>query len=119
MKKYICRILSLNAYSQTEKNGDEVFLKVGDKKLWPVKEKFNLMREGKASINMDIKVERPGETIELALMEYDGIFKSTCIGNFSLDTSSAGGPFTTDIRLGSGEYARYSLRWELVLKLNR
>jgi hypothetical protein len=114
MKQSYCRILSIFAYHQTETNGDEIFLKVDGKKVWPTNKRFVELPSGYLSVNSEIPIANPGDVMELKLVEFDPILPNKEIGIFPIETVEIGGPYTTDLKLQGSSYAKYSLTWEIV-----
>lgn len=117
MEKFECRLLSLVSYHQTEERGDEVFLKLKKKKVWPGKERYVRVNGSQAvPIKYTVLLDKLDGTLEFELWEFDNLLSSTRIGTFTLAPTEAGGPFTTDMKMTSKEFARYSLTWEVVRK---
>jgi hypothetical protein len=115
MVQFECRILTIQSYHQSESDGDEIFLKINGKKIWPTNERYITLRDAQpGKINHTISIPKLEGAIEVELWEYDNILSSTCLGQFSLVLSESGGPFNTDLKLTSKEFARYSLAWEVL-----
>ena len=118
MKNFECRIQNINTYYQTEDDGDEIFLKLKKKKIWPEEEKyFKLTGSQPVKIDYAIPLQKLEGKIEIELWEYDNIISSKHIGTFLLSPTEIGGPFSTDLKLTSKEFARYTLVWEVVPKV--
>lgn len=113
MKKYKFRLLTLLAFYQTEGDGDEIFLRIGKERVWPIAGRYKKMAEPMVNLGLTFDSITLGETIELELWEYDHIFSSNCLGKFKLMIDSKGGPYTTDMVRHSNEYANYSIVWEI------
>jgi hypothetical protein len=111
-----CRLLALHAYHNTEKDGDEIFLKIGKEKVWPEGDKYRSVETQTERMNVVVKLVYPSTPIKIDLFEYDSILSSKKIGEFQLTPERTGGPFKTDLSLKSDEYARYTLEWEVVRK---
>ena len=117
MVQYECKLLSISSYHQTEEDGDEIFLKINKKKIWPPKERYQeLSGSDPVKIDFTIPISKLEGSIEVELWEYDNFLSSSCLGKFILSTTESGGPYNTDLKLSSGEFARYSLSWELLRK---
>lgn len=115
MATYECRLLTLNSYHQTEEHGDEVLLKFKKKRVWPEKERFFRANGAQAiKVGYSVPLEELKGTLEFELYEFDNILRSTHLGTFALSPTETGGPFTTDLKLTSREFAKYSLVWEVV-----
>lgn len=114
-----CRILAINPYRQTESDGDEIYLKLGKKRIWPNDASFVEVKDQESiKVNYPIRVEKLGDKVELELWEYDNILFSECIGKFDLLVDEVGGPFRTDLNIMDAS-ARYSIVWEVVMVARR
>lgn len=117
MANFECRLISINSFHQTESDGDEIFIKLNNKKIWPEAERYSTVSDSQpARLNHTIPLTKLEGTIEVELWEYDNIISSTCLGKFPLHLTETGGPFNTDLKLTSKEFARYSLTWEVIKK---
>jgi hypothetical protein len=112
---YECRILAINPYRQTENDGDEIFLKLNKKRIWPKDVNFvEVKGQESVKVNYPIQMGKLDSKIELELWEYDNILFSECIGKFSLLVDEIGGPYHTDMETLESK-AKYTLIWEVVL----
>ena len=110
------QLIQLQAHFQTEQNGDEIFLKMQGKKIWPLKKSFFacLKEATQIQLNIEKQVEvKPNHKVSIELWEHDFLFFKKKLGEFSLLIDQPGGPFITDLQLKSKEFARYSLMWEV------
>ena len=98
---------------QEESDGDEVFLKLNKKKVWPVESKFVKMKEGDHKVAHDIEEIDKDQTICIELWEYDFWTPNDKLGEFNMLVNERGGPFKTDLKAAKGEDAKYSLEWEV------
>jgi hypothetical protein len=117
-KHIVCKILSLKSYQQNE-GGDEIFLKLGKKRIWPSQRRFVHLINSPIKINYSIGINRLGEIIELELWEYDNVISRICVGKFMLPINELGGPFVSDIRSNTTTFSKYSLLWELRQAINK
>ena len=89
-------------------------IKLKKKKIWPVDEKYVEVKGSKpVKVNHSIALKKLGEQLQLELWEYDNFLSSKCIGTFTFTPTEAGGPFTTDLKMTSDEFAKYTLEWEV------
>ena len=95
----------------TESDGDEIFIKLNGKKIWPQERYFSVGNSIKVKLDCCFDIRPTQQTFEFELWEYDNIFSSQCIGRFYLRPDQIGGPFTTDLKETPGNFARYSLDW--------
>jgi hypothetical protein len=115
MSKYLCRLKTLVAHVQTEADGDELFLKIDGRKIWPSDNRF-IRFDNKQSVEVNhlCNLDILGGFLDIELWEYDNILFSSCIGEFVLSLDEAGGPYYSDLKPSNGSKARYSLIWEVV-----
>ncbi|MEQ8927836.1 MAG: hypothetical protein RLO81_18615 [Fulvivirga sp.] len=109
---YQLRLLKLHCYRQEESDGDEVFLKYKNEKIWPLNSKYESMKEGSQVVNVDIAGLISGTQMEIELWDYDLLTPNDKLGTFNMLINEKGGPFTTDLRTTNEEEAKYSLEWE-------
>src|SRR5690242_17909181 len=116
MAECICKLLSINVYHQTESDGDEIFLRLGRKRIWPTKERYRKLRIIDSVINVDLKMDncRIGDDLEVQLCEYDNLILNRCLGTFKLPLNSLGGPYTTTMQRSKKYFSSYALVWEVV-----
>ena len=111
---YNVRILKLNCYRQNEADGDEVFIKYKDKKVWPLNSKYQKLSEGSEKLNLEIPEVEKDNTVILELWDYDLFTPDDKLGTFSMLVNERGGPFTTDMKRDKGsDDSRYSIEWEV------
>ena len=83
----ILQLIQLEAHFQTEQDGDEIFLKMNGKKIWPQKRSyFSCLREV-PSIQLNVETEvtvRPEQKVKIELWENDFIFFKKKLGEFTL-----------------------------------
>lgn len=108
------KLLELNAYHFSESDGDELFIKIGKKRIWPPTEKFEKVNTKAINLNMSVDLSNPIDRLKLELWEYDNIFSSECIGEFNLCPDTKGGPYITTMARRSKTYASYTLTWEVL-----
>ncbi|QSE96149.1 hypothetical protein [Fulvivirga lutea] len=109
---YQLRLLKLHCYRQEESDGDEVFIKYKKEKIWPLKSKYESMKEGSLDVNVDIAGLESGTEVEIELWDYDLLTPNDKLGTFKMLVNEKGGPFKTDLLVELGEDAKYSLEWE-------
>ena len=109
------RILNLNCYTTGESGDDEVFLKLGGKKIWPVKGKYKSMKTEKVEVRVEVPDLDQGSMIEIELWDYDLLSPNDKLGVFKLQADRQGGPFTAEMikNLNESSVARYNLEWEI------
>jgi hypothetical protein len=111
--KLVLTLNSILIHKQSEKDGDELYLKHNGKKIAPLKDKFIHVTSPEIKLNTQIEVGSLGEWIEVELWEYDYLLPNKLLGTFKLLTDAKGGPFIADLQVDSNEKARYSVNWEL------
>ena len=107
------RILNLNCYRQDEADGDEVFLSIDGKKVWPADSKFVKIKEGDQKVGLEIDAIQNGSTLALELWDYDFWTPNDKLGEFNMLINEKGGPFNTDMTIKDSKSAKYSIEWEV------
>jgi hypothetical protein len=119
MKTKSLRLTQLFAMQMSEEDGDELFLMHNNKRIWPANERFFHTKDNIIPVNAEIELNEHG-WVQFELFEYDHLLSSTHLGTFRMlvdDTTRVSLPYTCDlINKNKSEYAKYSLRWELMLK---
>lgn len=111
--EHTLKLIRILANHQSECDGDELFLKVRGKKVWPLKQRYQRISDPELDINVELKVKILEEKMELQLWEYDNLFFSHRLGKFSMLVNETGGPFRTDLVRENDEYTNYSIEWEV------
>ena len=107
-----CRLLSLKCCHSTEKDGDEVFIKFENKKIWPVGAFARFKTNEEFVINLDVISDGRG-FIRLDFWEKD-FFKDDLIGYFQFVTVGSRGIFSTDLTpCHKDARPGYVLAWEM------
>jgi hypothetical protein len=107
------KLLELNAYHFSESDGDELFIKIGKKRIWPTTTKYKKVKNNPIFIDTALDLTNTLETLKVELWEYDNIFSSECIGEFNLSPDAKGGPYIATMVRRSKTYASYALTWEV------
>jgi hypothetical protein len=111
----ILHIVKLTCYISDESDGDEIFLKMNGKKIWPEKENFKPMKGGTLPVGIEIKNIPEKSVVNIELWDYDFLSSNDLLGNFKLIMDKRGGPYNTDLTLNKkSDKARYNLEWELM-----
>lgn len=96
-----------------ETDKDEIYLKVGEKKIWPVKPKFYAIDvDEQVSINLGFKIPE-GRTVSIDLWEYDYLDANELLGSFEFKVQESGSfsEMMSNLK-GEGE-ASYVLNYEV------
>lgn len=110
---YQLKILKLSCYSQEEADGDEIFLKYNQSKIWPTDSKYVKVKEGDKEVGHVIERLSKDTSVTIELWDWDLLSPNDKLGEFTLLLNERGGPFTTDLKASKGEDAKYSLEWEV------
>lgn len=116
-RKRFLRLHSLVSFLQSEKNGDEVFLKFKGKKIAPKKEKYYEMTGDPLPINIELELTKADKWVELELWEYDPLLPNSCLGRFKLLVDQHSDTFTAELARERDSTAKYVLNWELLARL--
>ena len=110
------QILKLNCYVSDESDADEVFLKIKNKKIWPLHHHYESMKKGSLDVNVDVKELAVNSMVEIELWDYDLLSANDLLGTFRLLVDKTGGPYNTDLTLNKQDSnrARYNLEWQLI-----
>jgi hypothetical protein len=108
------KLIELNAYHFSESDGDELFLKIGKKRIWPQTSKYQKVLNSSIDLGIALDLTEIKDMLKLELWEYDNIFSSECLGEFKLQPDTTGGPFVATMVRKSKNYASYALTWEVI-----
>ncbi len=115
METLSIKILHIHCYFYEEDDGDEVFLVINKKKVWPVKEKWYRMKAESLAVDHVIDGFKVNEKIDLEIWDYDYLSPNDYMGKISMLIDAPGGPYTTDMQLADPkQIARYSITWEII-----
>jgi hypothetical protein len=108
------RLRHLKCLLSSEYEGDEVYIRYNNRKIWPKDEMWYRVSQGE-EVLMDVKqpVASVGDKVELELWECD-IVSHSKLGNFIFSIDSSRGTYTVDLASKNGK-AKYSLVWEAIL----
>jgi hypothetical protein len=106
------KLVKLLAHFHSEQDGDEIFLKMGKKKIWPEDKRYSFIKDKQIEINTLIPATKNSIEI-IELWEYDNIISSQCLGIFRLQVDTKGGPYSTMLGDRSETYANYELIWKV------
>jgi len=112
-KKYL-RLESLEAFLQSEKDGDEIFIRYKNKKIAPPDTKYITMRNGSVPLGVDIELDDNQQWVELELWDYDRFTPNDSLGKFNLLVDEVGGNFTAELKRGKSSGGKYVLHWSVV-----
>ena len=98
-----------------ESNKDEIFLKLNDQKIWPIKSKFLKIGVDEA-LDVDYNTTVEGKWIELELWDYDYTSRNDHLGTFHLDLSQEIGHYGTILSVNEevSDCADYMINWEIL-----
>jgi len=115
METLAIKIKSIHCYAHEESDGDEVFLKLNGKKIWPEGEKYHQMKDQSAEVNVVVPALKVNEFVEMEVWDYDFWSPNDLMGKIRMLIDKPGGPYTTDMQLAeSDQMARYSIVWEIL-----
>jgi hypothetical protein len=116
-KKRFLRLESIVSYLQTERDGDEIFIKYKDKKVAPADGKF--LKMSKDPVRLDIEIELGNEKwVELELWDYDHFSPNDSLGVFKLLVDQSSDSFTAELVRNKDSDARYVLNWSVIDRIN-
>ncbi len=107
-----CKLKILKCYRTSESNGDEIFIRLHKKKIWPKGPFARIKAEDDLLVNVIILLTHEDE-VRLELLEKD-LFTSQVLGYFTFTTGSKHGQYSTDLKLSDkNANHRYTLIWEI------
>jgi hypothetical protein len=118
-KRRFLRLESLVAYLQTERDGDEIFIRFRDEKIWPAENKFVKMTKDPASMGIEVELNPDDKWVELELWDYDRFTPNDSLGKFNLLVDQAAENFTAELIRQKDSDARYVLNWSVVERMNK
>lgn len=106
---------NLNCYLPDESDGDEVYIKFRDEKIWPEDKGYEKVNSGTYPLDLAIPDLNSGDTITLELWEHDLLSPNDLLGTFEMQIDQSGGPYNTDLKINQKESqsARYNLEWKI------
>ena len=113
-KKRFLRLESLVAYLQTERDGDEIFIRYKDEKIAPVDSKFIKMSKEPAPLQIELEVDQKEKWVELELWDYDRFSSNDSLGTFKLLVDQVADNFTAELVRNKESDARYVLNWSVI-----
>ena len=109
-------LIQLISHCPSEMGGDELFLKLNGKRIWPITEKYFSARTELIPIKSEITLLNFG-FVDLELCDYDNWLSSSCLGIFRVlidrDTSFKN-VYESDLIKRGKDFSSYSLLWEIV-----
>jgi hypothetical protein len=118
-KKRILRLESLVAYLQTERDGDEIFIKYKKKKVVPAKEKFIKMSKEPVKLGIELEIADTEKWVELELWDYDHFTPNDSLGKFKLLVDQLSENFTAELARTKDSDARYVLNWSVIERVSK
>jgi hypothetical protein len=113
-KTRFLRLESIIAYMQTERDGDEIFIKYKGEKIVPEQGKFVKMTREPLPLEVEIAVDENNNWVELELWDYDNFSPNDRLGKFKLLVDEVSEGFTAELQPEKDELARYVLNWSVV-----
>lgn len=115
-KTRFLRLNSLVAYLQSERDGDEVFIKYKGDKVAPVDATYYPMPTGPLELNIEIPLDPSQEWAELELWDHDILTSDDYLGTFRLKVDEVADGFTAELSAKQEPETRYVLNWGLIEK---
>lgn len=104
------KLLSITCMQTDETDKDEIYLKVGEKKIWPVKDKFYPI-DVDEHVSIQLAFNVSVSKCKIDLWEYDFIGKNEILGSFIFKLDEPGS-FSEIMSNVKGE-ASYILNYEV------
>ncbi len=119
-KQKFLRLDSLVAFLQTEKDGDEIFIKHNGQKIVPDNAKFIRMTTNHpVALNVELPLDQEQQWVELELWDYDLFSANDHLGKFRLLVDEVAENFTAELQREKASEGKYVLNWSVVERLTR
>lgn len=111
-KKAKCALKLLKCHHASESDGDEIYLKHENKKIWPDVRYKVFKSADEMSINIDLELKDNSKPVTIELWEKD-LFKDDFLGSFQFVPFGSVGEFIVDLKKKkTTDIQRYSLVWK-------
>lgn len=118
-RKRFLRLDSIVAYTQTEMDGDEIFIKYHGEKIAPRDGKFMKLSGEPLALDVEVPVRDDNFWVELELWDYDTFSPNDILGTFRLLADEVAEGFSAELLTHKGaSEARYVLNWSVVERKN-
>jgi len=108
-----CKLKALRCYRSSERGGDEIYLKLDGKQMWPQVPYERIHSMGEVEINLSIVTGKSAGSIRIELWEKD-ILKDDFLGYFLFVPNGSEGEYVSDLRLANkNDTHRYAMVWEI------
>lgn len=109
------RLKSITCHQPSEKDKDEIFLKLLGDKIWPTSSKFTRI-DSDQTVDINLTIEAKTMWVEIELWEYDYLSKNDHLGDFVFKSRNYPGEYSSELKVMDnfdGKVA-YTLHWEVV-----
>ena len=113
-KKKFLRLESLVAYRQSERDGDEIFIKYKDEKIAPKDAKFLRLSKDPLTLNVEIEVDNDQKRVGIELWDYDRFSPNDSLGKFKLLVDQVAETFTAELVREKDSDGKYILNWSVI-----
>jgi hypothetical protein len=113
-KTKFLRLESLVAYRQSERDGDEIFIKYKDEKIAPKDAKFLRLAKDPLTLNVEIELDNDQKWVELELWDYDRFSPDDSLGKFKLLVDQVAETFTAELVREKDSDGKYILNWSVI-----
>ena len=117
-KRRFLRLESIVAYLQTERDGDEIFIRYKEEKIAPSDAKYIKMTKDPVPLDTEIELGHSEKWIELELWDYDHFTPNDRLGTFRLLVDQPAETFTAELVRNKDSDERYVLNWSLIERMN-
>ena len=104
------KLVSITCMQTDETDKDEIYLKIDEEKIWPIKGKFHAI-DIDEEVSIDLQLSAPSGSNTIDLWEYDYIGSNEILGSFELEIGEKGS-FSEMMSNLKGE-ASYILNYEV------
>jgi hypothetical protein len=109
------RLKSLTCLENDEEKFDDVFIKYGGKKIWPIDKKHEAVSVGSYKLGIDITGVKPNSGMILQIWDHDNFSLNDLLGEMHMIPDQPGGPYTVDMKpTHDSDTARYIIEWQIL-----
>jgi hypothetical protein len=108
---YKLKILSLKCYLPDESAGDDIYLELAGKKIWPTNAKFLIIKTEDNPVNLEFNIQK-GDKITIDLWDHDLLTANDHLGSLTIN-AEAHGHFENEFTKLGKDQSKYALEWEI------
>ena len=109
------KLISLQCFFSDEIDGDEIYLKYNNHKIWPEGKWYVSMKDDIKPIDVVIQDVPLDQPMIIEVWDYDLLSKNDLLGKFTMTLDAIHGSYQTHmVPTAPADIARYVIVWEIV-----